>query len=250
MKNLTYKLVALLVFLTVFLFSVSAKEGTKKFMLKKNKLQKEITVTGTSSVSQYPDTLSFSISVSCIDKTTSDALSSLNKKINTIYNILQTEGIDKKSATLSTLSLSPYYEWNDNKREFVGQKAYQDISVVIDTYTKDSDKKVGAIIDKLSSVDSINISSFSYDIKDKSELYKKARQEAVKDAISKIEDYLSAAGYKDYEIIKIQKSGYSALPILYKTSYASNDMNYEEKSTEIVAGVVEVSDSVEVVARF
>ena len=149
-----------------------------------------VSVSGRAEVTMQPDTASFQISASSVEETTDEARIKTSEMINTAVSILMNSfGITEDDLATSYISASPEYQWIDDEKVLVGQRATQ----TVDAKTKNLDS-IGSIYEELMKIDGITVSDVTLDKKDKSEEYREARMEAVKDAYAKAEAYLEAAG--------------------------------------------------------
>ena len=204
-----------------------------------------ISVSGRAEVTMQPDTASFQISASSVEATTDEARIKTSEMINTAVSILMNSfGITEDDLATSYISASPEYQWIDDEKVLVGQRATQ----TVDVKTKNLDS-IGSIYEELMKIDGITVSDVTLDKKDKSEEYREARMEAVKDAYAKAEAYLEAAGAKVGRILSITDGSSYATPI-YRTAnlmLASADTAAKEVSTEYYTDDISVSASVSIV---
>lgn len=209
-----------------------------------------VTLSGRGRVTLEPDMAQFSIGVSETEDTTAEALAAANEKMNAILAIMKDAGVADDDIETSYLRLSPSYTWNEGERILLGQNASQDISVTIKELGENEDV-LAKVIDRLASVDGIELGSISFDASDKEAAYSEARQAAVKHALAKAEDYAAAAGLKLGKVTSISEG--------YDDSYSSNSMVAEasgvmyamasmasDSRTTVHAGDIEVSISVNV----
>ena len=149
-----------------------------------------ISVSGSAEVSMKPDTAYFSITASFTEETTEEARAKVSEMIGNAAEILTSEfGLSADDLSTSYISASPEYQWKDDERILIGQKAVQTLEITL----HDIDS-IGPIYDRLMSLSGISISDVTLDKEDKSEEYRQARMEAVRDAYSKAEAFAEAAG--------------------------------------------------------
>lgn len=203
---------------------------------------KTISVTGSAEIALQPDTASFSISISEIADTTAEAQTQTNAKMKEVLSILENDfALPKDGIQTTYASLAPYYEWIDGQRTLIGQQSSQQIKVKLNDLTI-----LGKLIDSLSNVSSISLSSISLDKADKSEAYKEARSMAVKAATEKAEIYATAAGLTLGDATNIsEQSSYG-----YANTYAKEAMvamAYDESSSmDYRAGEITVSVNINI----
>ena len=205
-----------------------------------------ISVSGSAEVTMKPDTAYFSITASFTEETTEEARAKVAEMIGSAADIL-TSGFDVSTEDLSTsyISASPEYQWKDDERILIGQKAVQTLEITL--HDLDS---IGPVYDRLMSLSGISISDVTLDKEDKSEEYRQARMEAVRDAYSKAEAFAQAAGIEVGSILSITDGTSYGTP-LYRSAnlmLASADAAYAEASpTVFYSGDITVSASVSII---
>ena len=158
-----------------------------------------ISVSGSAEVSMKPDTAYFSITASFTEETTEEARAKVSEMIGNAAEILTSEfGLSADDLSTSYISASPEYQWKDDERILIGQKAVQTLEITL----HDIDS-IGPVYDRLMSLSGISISDVTLDKEDKSEEYRQARMDAVRDAYSKAEAFAQAAGVEVGSILSI-----------------------------------------------
>lgn len=202
-----------------------------------------VTVSGSGEVSISPDMATFSVSVEETGETTAQAQEAANVKMAQICAILQEEFLlDDDDIRTTGMSLYPQYRYEDGVQVLTGQAAGQSISVTV----HDLDQ-LAPIVDRLSTVSGISLSSISLDAQDKEASLSEARLEAIADASARAADYAGAAGLTLGEALVIQESGsyYGANRIQPAVLYAAADESASAKAS-FHAGDITVSASVNV----
>lgn len=162
-----------------------------------------VSVSGSATVTLTPDMASFSISVSETGQTTWEAQQMANAKMQDIYDILHDDfGIVAEDIRTTSMSLYPEYRYEDGQQILVGQTASQSISVTVHRLDD-----LAPIVDSLSSVTGISLSSISLDASEKDESMSQARRLAMQDAMDKARDYAEAAGLVLGDPVSISESG-------------------------------------------
>ena len=195
-----------------------------------------VTVSGSGEVSISPDMATFSVSVEEIGDTTAQAQEAANVKMAQICAILQEEFLlDDDDIRTTGMSLYPQYRYEDGVQVLTGQAAGQSISVTV----HDLDQ-LAPIVDRLSSVSGISLSSISLDAQDK-------EASLSEDASARAADYAGAAGLTLGEALVIQEGGsyYGANRIQSAALYAAADESASAKAS-FHAGDITVSASVNV----
>lgn len=206
--------------------------------------EKTVSVTGSAEVALQPDTASFSISISEIADTTAEAQMQTNAKMKEVLNILENDfALPKESIQTTYASLAPYYEWIDGQRTLIGQNSNQQIKVKLNDMTI-----LGKLIDALSNVSNISLSSISLDKADKSEAYKEARDMAVKAAEEKANIYATSAGLTLGDALKIsEENSYGYSNTLAKEVMYAMAADESSSSMDYRAGEIKVSVNISVI---
>ena len=203
-----------------------------------------ISVSGSAEVSMKPDTAYFSITASFTEETTEEARAKVSEMIGNAAEILTSEfGLSADDLSTSYISASPEYQWKDDERILIGQKAVQTLEITL----HDIDS-IGPVYDRLMSLSGISISDVTLDKEDKSAELEKARIDAVRDARAKAETYAGAAGVRIGDVISISDS--SSASVYYPRTNIMYAMAADESasvSTEYRISDITVSSSVSIV---
>lgn len=206
---------------------------------------RNISVSGTGSLSVEPDMATFNVSISQTKETTSEALQATNKKVGEVLASLKEFNIDSKEIKTTSINLSTEYEWIDNKQQIKGQRASQSINVKL----KNLDS-IGPIIDKLSNINEISLGSISMSKEDTSEDMKQARILSVIDAKTKAQELANAAGMKLGMPLSISYGNSSNdnyySPMLLKSSMRADSVS-ESYSTQAPTGEIELNSNVSII---
>ena len=168
-------------------------------------IESMVTVSGSATVKLTADIASFTVSVEETMESTSQAQEAANEKMNAVASIPQDEyGVRDEDITTTGMSLYPEYYYQDGQQIITGQTASQSINVKI--YSLEN---IAPIVDRLSSVSGIRLSSISLDASDKSQALSEARKLAVADAVKRAEDYAGSAGLTLGNAVSIQEAGSS-----------------------------------------
>ena len=166
-----------------------------------------ISVSGTSTVYMEADSASFTVSAEAVKETTEEARNTIDGIITEAVNILKEKyGVKTEDIKTNYLSLSPEYAYVDNQRVLTGQRGYQSIDVSLDDITI-----IGSIVEDLSKINGISISSITLDKADKSAQIAEARRLAVEDAMEKASTYAAAVGKTVTDVVSIS-DGSSPMP--------------------------------------
>ena len=200
-----------------------------------------VTVSGNGKASAIPDIATFTITVSETAKTSKDASAAANVKTNRALSILNSNNVNKNDIKTTQLNISPQYDWNNGVQTLRGQQATQSISVKLRNINPDG-TTVGSLIDALATINNINLSGINFDINDKSQLNKQARQLAFNDAKGKGQQYAQLSGLRFGDALTVTDSSYSNQPIFY----AAKAEAFGGASTPVSVGQVEVNVDVTV----
>lgn len=165
-----------------------------------------VSVTGNGSVTLSPDMATFSVSVSETAETTAEAQAATNAKMAQIYATLSEEfGVEAKDLRTTSMNLYPDYEYVDGRQVLTGQTSSQSLNVTL----HDLDD-LAPVVDRLSTISGISLSSISLDAADKAAAQAEARALAVEDAMSKASDYATAAGLGLGKALAISEAGFTS----------------------------------------
>lgn len=240
-KNLVFGLIIVCVF--TLLSCQSTKVNTV------NEATCEISVSGSGVITVEPDMVSFSIGVSEIADTTSEAQQLANKKISAILSILRNHNVETKDIQTSSLNIYTEYNYQDNKRIKVGERVSQNVNVTLKNV-----EDFGSVIDGLgANVSGIELNSIYYSKQEKDELYEQARVKAIEDAYSKAHAYAQASGLETIKAVSISEGGFSTSRTsantygLAKAAAMVPEVDAVSSDSELPTGTIEVRVSVSVV---
>ena len=204
-----------------------------------------VSVSGSGSVSVEPDMASFSVSIEQTAETTAEAQSQTNARMEKVYSILHDEyGIPAEDIRTTGMSMYPEYRYEDGVQILIGQTSSQSASVTVRNLDD-----LARIVDSLSAVTGISLSSISLDASDREAVRNEARLLAVQNALEKAKLYAEAAGMSLGDAVTISENGsYYASnriqPVLL--SAAAKDESSLTSSASFYAGDLEVSADVNV----
>ena len=168
-----------------------------------------ISVSGSGVIATSPDMATFSVSFSNTAPTSKEAQSAVNEAMQKVYDILINNfDVKDKDIRTTSMSLSPKYKWTDGEQTKVGEEAYQSISVKVYDI-----KAIGSIVDSLSEVSGVSVSSVNLGLRDENRALMEARVKAMEDALSKAKDYASTAHMTVGKAISISDT--SGSPYMY-----------------------------------
>ena len=207
-----------------------------------------ITITGEALASAAPDIAWVDMGVVTEGKTAGEALAANTAAMEKVFDGLGKAGIDKKDMQTSNFSVYPVYEQvrPDDNRPHTPKIGGYTVQNQLTVKVRDLDN-LGAILDKVVSLGSNQLSGIRFGIDDPKPLMNEARQAAVKDALDKAKLYAGAAGVAVGEIMSISENGYSMpQPFYAKDAMA---MRAEAAPVPVAAGEQTVSANVTLVIR-
>jgi len=198
-----------------------------------------IQVNGEGKVFGKPDIIRIQISVSELALTSKEAQKKMNEKTAMVMASLKTNQVVLKDIQTSELSLYTEYDWNSSTRTVKGQRATQRFTVTIRDINKDSNRS-GKIIDDITVINGIELSSMQFDIDDKTELFKSARELAYKKANQKALDLAKLSGLKLSKPLIIKD--YVTEPVYgpFQNSIMAKDQSSNVSSSIIPTGELEI----------
>ncbi|MFN3933384.1 SIMPL domain-containing protein [Parvibaculum sp.] len=207
-----------------------------------------ITITGEAQVSAAPDIAYVDMGVVTEGKTAGEALAANTAAMQKVFDGLEKAGIDKKDMQTSNFSVYPVYEQvrPDDNRPHTPKIGGYTVQNQLTVKVRDLDN-LGAILDKVVSLGSNQLSGIRFAIDDPKPLMNEARQAAVKDALDKAKLYAGAAGVAVGEIISISENGYSVPQPYYAKDMMM--MRAEAAPVPVAAGEQTVSANVTLVIR-
>jgi uncharacterized protein YggE len=172
-----------------------------------------ITVSGLGTVMAQPDTVQMSISLNKTASTTSEAQREVNVMVRQALAVLQDAGVEDKSISTASLRFYPEYEWGNDGRKMLGQKAEQIITFSLSSIDSGT---VSNIIDQLIQINGIELQQMFFNVKDNAELYVQSRELAYRNALEKAEQYAGLSGQKIAKPLTIAEEGVAAIAPLYR----------------------------------
>ena len=140
--------------------------------------KRTISVSGRGMVSVLPDTAVFTVTVSELGPTTTEAREETNKKVASVLAATDAFGIASDDVSTLSISFYPEYEWTDQGQKLRGQRAIQSISIKVRKIDIGI-QVLSGLIDELGTIDNISVSSISFIKDDTTEAYVESRKLAV-----------------------------------------------------------------------
>jgi len=152
-----------------------------------------ITVQGQGEASSEPDTASFTVGYTAIAETTKEAQDTVNRNIGTVLAVMKEFGVQEEDISTQGLQITPEYEWTDDGRKLVGQRVRQTLEVKVRSIDADTDS-LSAILDRLGSIQGVEVSSMRFSVEQTDALYTAARERAYGKAKQKADELAELSG--------------------------------------------------------
>lgn len=162
--------------------------------------RKTVTVLGEGTVSVIPDTAYATLG---IETSGSDAhkAQSRNKTImNEIINELKTLGVNEKDIQTVNYSIYPEYQWQGTHNILLGYRVSNQVKVKVD-----DTERAGAILEAATAKGANVVHGIQFSYSGKSEIYKSALEQALKDAEHKAKILTGFFSYKKFKVIAMEE---------------------------------------------
>ena len=204
-----------------------------------NGVAQGITVQATGSADVVPDAVRLSLSVSVLAEANDAALSQASDAASAVRAVLKDFAIDDADVATQTLSVSPEYNFSEAEgQQLVGYRASQ----VFDILIRDAERSgevIGAIVSREGP--SVSINSTTPIVDDATDGAVAAREDAVKKARAKAEEYAALLGVKLGDLVYLTEVSAPTNIVLG----AKSDAMAENAATVIDLGTQEISVTVE-----
>lgn len=201
-----------------------------------------VTLDATGSVKVVPDGVQFNFSVFAVEATSKSASERANVLASSAREALEGSKIDKKDIATTNVSVYPEYSYSqDGIQTLNGFRATQSFAVTLRD-TENSGSVVDAVV--LSVGTDLTIDTLAPILIDTKKAAKQARENAIKLAKAKAEDYADLLGVELGDVISVREFATTAsVPQPWLRDVASS---VESAKTVIDLGAQEVSITVEV----
>ncbi len=201
-----------------------------------------ISVYGDGRVFATPDTFILTVMAQEKTKTTQEGFAQVGKKIINLKELIMKNGVSEKDIQSVNISINPNYVYNDGKSTIDGFIATHGLTIKIRKLDS-----VDQILTGISTIAGIQIQSTSYDIDNKTEFYRTARNLAIAKAQSKAEDMAKATGVSVGKVISISENQ-STNPYPYQNQMMKVSAMWWESSDAngVSAGQLEVTTTVSI----
>lgn len=150
-----------------------------------------LAVYGEGKVSIKPDIAYINIGVETLDADAKKAQDTNRDTMNKVLTKLKSMGIEEKDIKTINYRVDQDIDYSNGKRKLLGYRVYNIARVTV----RDMEK-VGEILNAAYNEGANNIDGISFDVADRSEVYRQALEKAIDDAKSKAEVMAKQAGVK------------------------------------------------------
>ena len=203
-----------------------------------------VTLDATGSVKVVPDGVQFNFSVFAVEATSKSASERANVLANQAREALDTSKIDKEDISTQNVSVYPEYSYSpEGKQTLIGFRASQSFAVTL----RDTEE-AGAVVDAVLLLvgTDLTIDTLAPILLDTSDALEQARENAIKLAKKKAEDYADLLDVELGDVISVREfSGSSSIPQPWLRDMATAD-SLESTKTVVDLGTQEVTVTVEV----
>ena len=203
-----------------------------------------VTLDATGSVKVVPDGVQFNFSVFAVEATSKSASERANVLANQAREALNESKIDKEDISTQNVSVYPEYSYSpEGKQTLIGFRASQSFAVTL----RDTEE-AGAVVDAVLLLvgTDLTIDTLAPILLDTSDALEQARENAIKLAKKKAEDYADLLDVELGDVISVREfSGSSSITQPWLRDMATAD-SLESTKTVVDLGTQEVTVTVEV----
>ncbi len=155
--------------------------------------QRTLVVNGTGMATMTPDIAYINIGVHTEEATAADAVSKNNAQTQQVIDALTAAGLAAKDVQTTNFSIYPNTQYDPQTSQKIGTTYVVDNTVYVTVRSLD---KLGSLLDAAVKAGANSVNSIQFDVADKSQALKQARDQAVKDAKTQAQELSTAAGLK------------------------------------------------------
>lgn len=204
--------------------------------------QNSISVNGDGQVFATPDTFILQVAVEEKSKTTEEGFTAVGKKILALQKLMKENGILEKDIQSVNIGINPNYIYDNGKSSIDGFIATHGLKIKIRKM-----ESVDKILTGVSIIAGVQIQNTSYDIDDKTEFYREARNLAITKAKQKADDMAKATGISVWKVTSISESQ-SYNPPVYRNQMMKASMlaDWASENSSVAAGQLEITTTVSI----
>lgn len=176
--------------------------------------QRTLVVNGTGVATMTPDIAYINIGVHTEEATATDAVSKNNAQTQQVIDALTAAGLAAKDVQTTNFSIYPNTQYDPQTSQKTGTTYVVDNTVYVTVRSLD---KLGDLLDAAVKAGANSVNSIQFDVADKSQALKQARDQAVKDAKTQAQELSTAAGLKLGEVQSV--SFYDNIPTPMANSF-------------------------------
>ena len=136
-----------------------------------------------------PDTAVIQFNVSVQDDTSQSAYQHASKEVDKVREVLRSNGIEPKAATIGFLAVQPAYEWKNGKQKPIGYRVTTDVSLKLKDFSK-----IGPITQQLAEANVSESQTLNYTLENIDEAKNKAVEDAYRRARNSADALARASG--------------------------------------------------------
>jgi uncharacterized protein len=136
-----------------------------------------------------PDTAVIQFNVSVREDTAQDAYQHASKEVDQVRQVLRTNGIEPKAATIGFFSVQPQYEWRNGRQKPNGYRVTTDVTLKLKDFSK-----IGPITSQLADANVSESQTLNYILENIDEAKNKAVEDAYRRARNSADAIARASG--------------------------------------------------------
>ena len=136
-----------------------------------------------------PDTAQIQFNISVQDDTSQAAFQHASKNVETVREVLRSNGIDPKAAMIGFLAVQPMYDWKNPKQKVIGYRVTTDVTLKLKDFSK-----VAPITQQLADANVSESQTLSYALQDMDDAKNKAVEDAYRRARNSADTLAHASG--------------------------------------------------------
>ena len=168
-----------------------------------------------------PDTALLQFNVSVREDTSQQAYQHASQEVEQVRQVLRTNGIDPKAATIGFFSVQPMYDWKNPKQKVVAYRVTTDVTLKLKDFSK-----VGPITQQLADANVSESQTLSYILEDMEDAKNKAVEDAYRRARSFADTLAHASGRTlgelSYATVDITENPHIIVPRAMSVSAMAN----------------------------
>lgn len=196
------------------------------------------TTIGEGRVIVIPDIAYINLGIEASGKTVFEVKKKINQVNDQLIKVLDQLGINKKDIKTENYSLTPQYDWLDNRQRIIGYQATTTLKVKVKPL-----EKINQVIDEATKVGVNNIYGVNFDVENKEKYLSQARQQAVAEAKRKAREAALSTGFRLGKIIAYSENTIS--PTIYPLYLGGGEAKFsQEDQTNLQPGSQEIKITV------